>query len=97
VKTACTDVLTHISGAAGIIVATRLSENPDVTVAVIEAGKYHHDDIFVDIPGLFLSTLGNPEYDWNHRTVPQKGNKNNVHHLPRGKALGGSTTINYMM
>jgi choline dehydrogenase-like flavoprotein len=68
-----------------------------VSVAVIEAGKYRYDDIFVDIPGLFLTMLGNSDYDWNHRTVPQKGNKDLVHHLPRGKALGGSTAINYMM
>jgi choline dehydrogenase-like flavoprotein len=68
-----------------------------VTVGVIEAGKYHYDDMFVDIPGLFLSMLGNSNYDWNHRTVPQKGNKGQIHHLPRGKGLGGSTAINYMM
>ncbi|KIW09428.1 hypothetical protein, variant [Verruconis gallopava] len=53
--------------------------------------------MFVDVPGLFLATLGNRDYDWVHQTVPQKGNKGKVHHLPRGKALGGSTAINYMM
>lgn len=84
-------------GAGGLIMAARLSENPDVTVGVIEAGKYRHDDMLVDVPAMFIQMLGNPEYDWCHKTVPQKGNKGIVHHLPRGKALGGSTAINYMM
>lgn len=77
--------------------AARLSENPDVTVGVIEAGKWRKDDMNVDVPALFLQMLGNKEYDWVHQTVPQKGDSNKVHHIPRGKLLGGSSGINYMM
>jgi hypothetical protein len=84
-------------GTAGLAVAARLTENPDVKVGVIEAGKYRIGDMLVDTPGLFLQMLGNDEYDWNFRTAPQKGNGDIVHHMPRGKLLGGSSGINYMM
>lgn len=58
-------------GTAGLVVAARLTENPDVTVGVIEAGKNRLEDPLVDTPALFLQMLGNPEYDWNYMTVPQ--------------------------
>jgi choline dehydrogenase-like flavoprotein len=77
-------------GTAGLAVAARLSENPDVTVGVLEAGKN-----LVDTPGVFTQLLGNAEYDWKFKTVPQADGKS--HHIPRGKLLGGSSGINYMM
>ncbi len=58
-------------GTAGLAIAARLTENPDVTVAVIEAGKNRLGDMFVDTPAMFLQMLGNPEYDWMMFTTPQ--------------------------
>lgn len=58
-------------GTAGLCIAARLTENPDVTVGVIEAGKNKLGDMMVDVPALFIQMLGNPEYDWNYKTVPQ--------------------------
>lgn len=58
-------------GAAGLTVAARLTENPDVTVGVIEAGKNRLGDPLVDTPALFTQMLGNKEYDWAFDTVPQ--------------------------
>jgi choline dehydrogenase-like flavoprotein len=84
-------------GTAGLVVAARLSENPDVTVGVIEAGKNKLGDPAVDIPMMFTSMFSNPEYDWAYKTTPQKCNNNIVHHVVRGKMLGGSSGINYMM
>ncbi|KAG9789513.1 Dehydrogenase [Exophiala dermatitidis] len=84
-------------GTAGLTVAARLTENPEVTVGVIEAGKNRLGDALVDTPALFLQMLGNKEYDWTFDTVPQVGNKSKIHHVPRGRALGGSSAINYMM
>ncbi|KAJ9665514.1 hypothetical protein H2201_004396 [Coniosporium apollinis] len=84
-------------GTAGLTLAARLTENPDTTVGVIEAGKNRLGDPYVDTPALFLQTLGNPEYDWMMSTTPQDANKGKVHHMPRGKLLGGSSGINYMM
>ncbi|CAK4013685.1 alcohol oxidase [Lecanosticta acicola] len=84
-------------GTAGLVVAARLTENEDVKVGVIEAGKSKLGDMLVDSPVMFMQTFMNPDYDWCHMTEPQKHNKNRRHHIPRGKALGGSSAINYMM
>jgi choline dehydrogenase-like flavoprotein len=82
-------------GTAGLAVAARLTENPDVTVGVLEAGKNRLDDFLVDTPGVFTQLLGNDEYDWKFMTVPQVNGRE--YHIPRGKLLGGSSGINYMM
>ena len=84
-------------GTAGLVVAARLSENPDVNVGVIEAGGNKLGDPMVDIPAMFLQMFSKPEYDWIYKTTPQKHNGNKVHHMVRGKMLGGSSGINYMM
>ncbi|KAJ5297894.1 hypothetical protein PENANT_c012G10269 [Penicillium antarcticum] len=84
-------------GTAGLAIAARLSENHNVTVGVIEAGKYRIGDPLIDTPAAFSQMFENPEYDWCMYTSPQEGNNGKVHHIPRGKALGGSSAINYMM
>ncbi|KAJ6190223.1 hypothetical protein N7519_000244 [Penicillium mononematosum] len=84
-------------GTAGLSLAVRLSENPAVTVGVIEAGKYRIGDPLVDTPAAFPQMFENPEYDWCVYSVPQEGNRGVAHHIPRGKLLGGSSGINYMM
>lgn len=58
-------------GTAGCAVAARLSENPDVNVGVIEAGKYRIGDPLVDTPAAFPLMFENPEYDWCMYTAPQ--------------------------
>ena len=80
-------------GTAGLVIAARLTENPDVTVGVLEAGKNRLGDPLIDCPAMFLQMFNNPDYDWQFMTVPQKHNKNKIHHIPRGKALGGSSAI----
>ncbi|EXJ91237.1 hypothetical protein A1O1_04347 [Capronia coronata CBS 617.96] len=91
------DYLICGGGTAGLTVAARLTENPEITVGVIEAGKNRLGDPLVDIPAMFIQMLGNKEYDWAFDTVPQAGNKDRVHQVARGRALGGSSAINYMM
>lgn len=58
-------------GTAGLVVAARLSENPKVQVGVLEAGPAHLGDPMILTPALYPKLLGNPEYDWIHRSVPQ--------------------------
>lgn len=58
-------------GTAGLTIAARLTENPDITVGVIEAGKNRLGDPLVDTPAAFIHMLGNKEYDWAYDTVPQ--------------------------
>lgn len=92
------DYLILGGGTAGLAVAARLSENADVSVGVIEAGKNRLDDPLVDTPGAFLQMFGNQDYDWKYMTTPQVDyNGKKEHHMVRGKMLGGSSGINYMM
>ncbi|KAJ5880682.1 Dehydrogenase citC [Penicillium subrubescens] len=84
-------------GTAGCVIAARLTENPDVTVGLVEAGKYRIGDPLVDTPAAFFQMFEDPEYDWCLYSAPQEGNRGKVHHIPRGKLLGGSSGINYMM
>ena len=58
-------------GTAGLVIAVRLSEDPNVKVGVIEAGKNRLNDVLVDVPAYFGQMLGNPEYDWMLYTEPQ--------------------------
>jgi choline dehydrogenase-like flavoprotein len=84
-------------GTAGLVIAARLTEDPNVTVGVVEAGKYKMNDPLIDTPTAFVQTFENPEYEWCMYTTPQASNRGRTHHIPRGKVLGGSSAINYMM
>lgn len=84
-------------GTAGLVVAARLSEDPNVSVAVLEAGENRLNDPLIDGPNTFTQLWGKPEYDWSFRTVPQKGTVGRAHGWIRGKVLGGSSAVNYNM
>jgi len=58
-------------GTSGLVVAARLAENPNVHVGVLEAGPAHFGDPLITIPALYPQAIGNPEYDWLHKSVPQ--------------------------
>ncbi|KAF2168548.1 GMC oxidoreductase [Zasmidium cellare ATCC 36951] len=83
-------------GTAGLTIAARLSEDPNVTVTVIEAGEDRTSDVEVLAPNLLTSLYSNPKYDWNYRTIPQVNANNHVLAHPRGKQLGGSSAINFL-
>ncbi|KAJ8518913.1 hypothetical protein ONZ45_g4085 [Pleurotus djamor] len=84
-------------GLTGLVVATRLSDDPSVSVCVIEAGGDNSQDDDTKIPGLLLNNLFKPQKDWMFMTVPQEHSANRSIYSPRGKGLGGSTAINFML
>ncbi|KAI9679252.1 MAG: hypothetical protein M1817_005271 [Caeruleum heppii] len=84
-------------GTAGLTLAARLSEDPKVSVAVIEAGDDRTEDILVNSWGLTTGQLGNPDYDWIFKTTPQSDDNNRVIAWPRGRQLGGSSAINLQL
>ncbi|KAK5092355.1 hypothetical protein LTR70_003958 [Exophiala xenobiotica] len=84
-------------GTAGCVIAARLTEDPNITVGVIEAGENRMDDPNVSTPSLYPTLIGRPQYDWCMTSVPQPGAGNKVYSMPRGKLLGGSSGINYLM
>ncbi|KAL1582501.1 hypothetical protein WHR41_08793 [Cladosporium halotolerans] len=84
-------------GTAGLCVAARLTENPDVKVAVVEAGKDLTLDPQVYTPSLYPTLIGREKYDWCFETIPQESANGKKYSMPRGKLLGGSSAINYLM
>lgn len=84
------------AGASGLTVANRLSEDPDISVLVIEAGNFDRNEDFVTIPGLAGGAIGT-EYDWNisYAANPSLGGRNVS--IPLGKVVGGSTKLNRMV
>ncbi|KAI3394391.1 hypothetical protein diail_2858 [Diaporthe ilicicola] len=83
-------------GAAGLTLATRLSEEPGFSVLVLEAGGDHINDTKTQCPGIFASMYGDHEYDWDYRNVPQPYLNNRVHANIAGKGLGGGSAVNFM-
>jgi choline dehydrogenase-like flavoprotein len=83
------------TGSAGSVVANRLSADPAVQVVVIEAGPRDKDK-FVHIPAGFAK-LFRSEMDWDYLTEPQKELDGREIYWPRGKVLGGSSSMNAMM
>jgi len=84
------------AGAAGCVLANRLSADPDISVLLLEAGG-KDDWIWIHIPVGYLFCIGNPRTDWCYRTQAEAGLNGRSILYARGKVLGGSTSINAMI
>lgn len=83
-------------GSAGCVLAARLSENPAVRVALLEAGPVDRSALLQCPAGLaVLAQTG--QYNWAFETVPQPGLQGRRGYQPRGKVLGGSSSVNAMV
>jgi choline dehydrogenase len=82
------------AGSAGCVLANRLSE--DATVLLLEAGG-EDDYIWTKIPVGYLYCMGNPRVDWGFKTEAEAGLNGRALDYPRGKVLGGCSSINGMI
>lgn len=81
------------AGAAGSVLASQLGKDGRWSVLVLEAGGSDWSPMHL-VPAGKLFTLGNPRYDWRYRTEPDPSRLDRTETWPRGKVVGGSTTIN---
>ncbi|MCB1383064.1 MAG: choline dehydrogenase [Notoacmeibacter sp.] len=84
------------AGTAGCALANRLSEDPARTVLMLEAGG-KDDYIWIHIPVGYLYCIGNPRTDWGFRTEAEDGLNGRSLLYPRGRTLGGCSSINGML
>jgi len=84
------------AGSAGCVLANRLSADPAHRVLLLEAGGRDYNP-WIHIPVGYFKTMHNPSTDWCYRTEPDPGINNRQLQWPRGKVLGGSSSLNGLL
>lgn len=84
------------AGSAGCVLANRLTEDPSVTVLVLEGGGSDRS-IFIQMPTALSIPMNTKKYNWHYESLPEPYLDQRRMHCPRGKVLGGSSSINGMV
>ena len=84
------------AGSAGCVLASRLTEDPNTTVALLEFGG-SDSSIFIQMPTALSIPMNMNKYNWGYESEPEPSLDNRRMHCPRGKVLGGSSSINGMV
>jgi choline dehydrogenase-like flavoprotein len=84
------------AGSSGCVLANRLSADPSVSVCLIEAGG-HDNSARIQTPAGTITLYKSKKYSWNFLSAPQKNLNGRTLHTPRGKAVGGSSSMNSMI
>lgn len=80
------------AGSAGSALASRLTEDPKLKVLLLEAGAASHP--YTSLPMSFGLLIDHPTANWRYRSIPEKGTANRPIPVPRGRVVGGSSSIN---
>jgi len=81
------------AGSAGCVLASRLSEDGAATVLLIEAGARDHS-LFIHMPSALSYPMANPKFSWQYASEPEPFMDGRRIHCPRGRVIGGSSSIN---
>ena len=84
------------AGSAGCVLANRLTEDKDIRVLLLEAGS-RDNSIFIHMPSALSYPMADKKYTWLYESEPEPHMNNRRIHCPRGRVLGGSSSINGMV